>query len=29
MCKQKTKNYVKHVMFSIQIAMFKVGEILL
>ena len=28
-CKQKTKKYVKHVMFSVQIAMFKVSEILL
>ena len=27
-CKQKTKKYVKHVMFSVQIAMFKVSEIL-
>ena len=27
--KQKTKKYVKHVMVSVQIAMFKVSEILL
>ena len=26
---QKTKKYVKHVMVSVQIAMFKVSEILL
>ena len=29
MCKQKTKKYVKNVVFSVQIAMFKVSEILL
>ena len=28
-CKQKPKNYVKHVMFSVEIARFKVNGILL